>query len=124
MTDLAVVTRVGHRRRVSAIGVACAAIACATVGCTRAKIATDIAPETPFAAFIAADSMRDSASKLVANHLLSAGAALYLHAGERDAANSAPGQSFYDAADAYLAAGMIDASISALDSAVRAGYHD
>ncbi|MEO7042060.1 MAG: DUF2268 domain-containing putative Zn-dependent protease, partial [Gemmatimonadaceae bacterium] len=41
-----------------------------------------------------------------------------------DAANSAPGQSFYDAADAYLAAGMIDASISALDSAVRAGYHD
>ncbi len=74
--------------------------------------------------FVRADSLRDSADKLLKTPLPAEAAAVYLRAAAVDPDSRGPGQSFYDAADAYAGATKFDAATAALDSAATHGYHD
>jgi hypothetical protein len=78
----------------------------------------------PFATFIAATTVRDSAAKQFAAGSPALAAATYLRVAGTVPDVAGPGQSFYDAADAYATAGMLDAASAVLDSAVKYGYHD
>jgi Predicted Zn-dependent protease (DUF2268) len=81
-------------------------------------------PAAPFAVFIAAETLRDSAARLFAKGSPTIAAGLYLRAAAEEPDVAGPGQSFYDAADAYATAVMVDSAGAALDSAVKYGYHD
>ena len=74
--------------------------------------------------FVATSMLRDSAAKLVEAGSLAAGAGAYVRAAATSPSVGGPGQSYYDAADAYAAAGMRDSAMVALDSAMRYRYHD
>ncbi|MEP6730594.1 MAG: DUF2268 domain-containing putative Zn-dependent protease [bacterium] len=77
-----------------------------------------------FDAFLAAVSLRDSAATRIKSSAPAAGATLYLRAATVAPDAGGPGQSYYDAADAFAAATMLDAASTALDSAIAHNYHD